>query len=101
MSGRQRNGLVYASNAVQRSYARNVRRHTLTWALEPAEAMRGAIREVIASIEPFDAFENADRTDALDWIDSGAQLFRTQKPATPPKHHLAHLSESAGITNGS
>jgi 8-oxo-dGTP diphosphatase len=57
----------------------------------PAEAMRDVIREEIASIEPFDALENAHRTDALAWIDSGAQLFRTQKPATPPKHLVSYF----------
>jgi 8-oxo-dGTP pyrophosphatase MutT (NUDIX family) len=53
--------------------------------------MHGAIREEIASIDPFDALENAHRTDALAWIDSGAQLFRTQKPATPPKHLVSYF----------
>ena len=48
--------------------------------------MRSAIREEVASIEPFDAIERAHLEDALAWIDSGVELCRTRKPATPPKH---------------
>jgi 8-oxo-dGTP diphosphatase len=53
--------------------------------------MRGAIREEIAAIEPFDAIERAHREDALAWIDSGVELCRRQKPATPPKHLVAYF----------
>jgi 8-oxo-dGTP diphosphatase len=54
--------------------------------------MRTAIRREVASIAPFDAQEENHRTDALDWIDSGAPLFRTAKPATPPKHLVAYFA---------
>jgi 8-oxo-dGTP diphosphatase len=60
-------------------------------ALEPAEDMRSAIREEVASIEPFDALECAHREDALAWIDSGVELCRTRKPATPPKHLVSYF----------
>jgi 8-oxo-dGTP diphosphatase len=53
--------------------------------------MRSVIREEVASIEPFDALERAHREDALAWIDSGAELCRTQKPATPPKHLVSYF----------
>jgi 8-oxo-dGTP diphosphatase len=53
--------------------------------------MRSAIREEIASIEPFDELERAHREDALAWIDSGVELCRTQKPATPPKHLVSYF----------
>ncbi len=53
--------------------------------------MRRAIREEVASIEPFDALERAHRADALAWIDSGVELCRTQKPATPPKHLVSYF----------
>jgi 8-oxo-dGTP diphosphatase len=59
--------------------------------LEPAEDMRNAIREEVASIEPFDALERAHREDALAWIDSGAELCRIQKPATPRKHLVSYF----------
>jgi 8-oxo-dGTP pyrophosphatase MutT (NUDIX family) len=53
--------------------------------------MRSAIREEIVSIRPFDALEYAHREDALAWIDSGVELCRTQKPATPPKHLVSYF----------
>jgi 8-oxo-dGTP diphosphatase len=53
--------------------------------------MRSAIRDEIASIKPFDALESAHREDALAWIDSGVELCRTQKPATPPKHLVSYF----------
>jgi len=59
--------------------------------LEPAEDIRSAIREEVASIEPFDALERAHREDVLAWIDSGVELCRTQKPATPPKHLVSYF----------
>lgn len=59
--------------------------------LEPAEDMRSAIREEVASIEPFDSLERAHCEGALAWIDSGAELCRVQRPATPPKHLVSYF----------
>ncbi|MDB5178846.1 MAG: mismatch repair protein MutT [Patescibacteria group bacterium] len=42
-------------------------------------------------MEPFDAREREDRTDVLDWIDDGADLFRRQKPDIPPKHLVSYV----------
>lgn len=53
--------------------------------------MRSAVREEVASIEPFDALERAHRTEVLAWIDSGVELCRTQRPATPPKHLVSYF----------
>lgn len=53
--------------------------------------MRTAIREEVASIEPFDELERAHRAEALAWIDSGVELCRTQKPAIPPKHLVSYF----------
>src|SRR5687767_7222672 len=53
--------------------------------------MRSAIREEVASIEPFDDLERAHIEDALAWIDSGSVLCRVQKPATPPKHLVSYF----------
>jgi 8-oxo-dGTP diphosphatase len=60
-------------------------------ALEPAADMRSAIREEVASIAPFDRLERLHREDALAWIDSGVELCRIQKPATPPKHLVSYF----------
>jgi 8-oxo-dGTP diphosphatase len=53
--------------------------------------MRCVIREEVESVDPFDALEQAHRADALAWIDSGVELCRTQKPATPPKHLVSYF----------
>jgi 8-oxo-dGTP diphosphatase len=52
---------------------------------------RAAIRREVASILPFDEQEEHHRSDALAWIDSGAPLFRTAKPAIPPKHLVSYF----------
>jgi 8-oxo-dGTP pyrophosphatase MutT (NUDIX family) len=54
--------------------------------------MRSAVREEVASIDPFDRLERAHCEDALAWIDSGAELCRVQKPATPPKHLVSYFA---------
>lgn len=52
--------------------------------------VRVAIRSIISEIAPVDALEAMHRTDVMEWIDSGAAIFRTEKPATPPKHLVAY-----------
>lgn len=54
--------------------------------------MRAAIRSEVVSIQPVDEQEEAHQFDALAWIDSGAPLFRTAKPATPPKHLVSYFA---------
>jgi 8-oxo-dGTP diphosphatase len=54
--------------------------------------MRAAIRREVASIRPFDALEETHQADALAWIDSGAPLCRTAKPAIPPKHLVSYFA---------
>ncbi len=53
---------------------------------------RGSIRSEIASIAPLDALEAKHRADALAWVDSGAELIRQAKPATPPKHLVSYFA---------
>ena len=53
--------------------------------------MRDIIRAEIANIDPFDDLENAHISDTLEWIDAGADLFRTAKPATPPRHLISYF----------
>lgn len=53
--------------------------------------VRGAIRAEVSGIEPFDALERNHLADALAWIDSGAELCRIHKPATPPKHLVSYF----------
>lgn len=53
--------------------------------------MRTTIRKLVDSIQPFDDTEAAHIAVTLAWIDSGAPLFRTQKPATPPQHLVSYF----------
>jgi 8-oxo-dGTP diphosphatase len=55
-------------------------------------AIRSAIRREVASIDPFDELEESHRAETLAWIDSDAPLFRTAKPATPPKHLVSYFA---------
>jgi 8-oxo-dGTP diphosphatase len=61
-----------------------------------AVTIRAAIRDEVASIKPLDELEVIHRTDALAWIDSGAPLCRTAKPATPPKHLVSYFAVGEG-----
>ncbi|MDB5034426.1 MAG: hypothetical protein JWQ98_1667 [Chlorobi bacterium] len=54
--------------------------------------MRDQIRREIASITPLDAMEQSHRDETLAWIDSGAQLCRVAKPATPPRHLVSYFA---------
>jgi 8-oxo-dGTP diphosphatase len=54
--------------------------------------VRAVVREEIEAIRPLDALEQQHRSEALAWVDSGAPLFRTAKPATPPRHLVSYLA---------
>lgn len=54
--------------------------------------MRARIRQEIAGIEPADAKEARARREALRWVDSGAELCRIEKPATPPRHLVSYFA---------
>ena len=56
------------------------------------------IRGIVSKIKPFDPLEQNHIEQTLAWINSGAPLFRTQKPDVPPKHLVSYfvlLDESA------
>lgn len=50
------------------------------------------VTTLIAAIVPLDPLEAAHQADALAWVRSGAPLYRTRKPATPPKHLVVYLA---------
>ena len=54
--------------------------------------MRTAIRSELLSIKPLDSIESQHLGEAIAWIDSGAPLFRTAKPATPPQHLVSYFA---------
>lgn len=47
---------------------------------------------LITGIPALDEREAADKQDALDWITSGAPLYRIQKPDVPPKHLVSYFA---------
>lgn len=54
--------------------------------------MRDPVRAELECIEPVDDIERRHRADAIDWVESGAELYRREKPATPPKHLVAYFA---------
>lgn len=53
--------------------------------------MRNEIRSIIANITPHDALEAKHRKSALDWVDSGEEVFRIRKPDFPLKHLVSYF----------
>ncbi len=54
--------------------------------------MRLKILNLISSIKPFDKLEEDHLNNAISWIESGEEIFRIQKPATPPKHLVSYFA---------
>jgi 8-oxo-dGTP pyrophosphatase MutT (NUDIX family) len=53
--------------------------------------VRTEIREEVELIQPLDELEHESKLGVFDWIDSGAELCRLEKPATPPKHLISYF----------
>ena len=53
--------------------------------------MRQIIADLVRTIRPYDPLEATHQQETLAWLASGAPLFRTQKPATPPQHLVAYV----------
>jgi 8-oxo-dGTP diphosphatase len=53
---------------------------------------REPLSTLIGAISPVDALEAEHRSDALDWLRSGAEIYRRVKPATPPKHLIVYAA---------
>jgi 8-oxo-dGTP diphosphatase len=58
--------------------------------IEHREA-RERVDAALCAIKPLDATEADHRADALAWVRSQAPIWRTAKPATPPKHLVAYF----------
>lgn len=54
--------------------------------------MRKAVRAELEMIQPHDSLEQEHLAEALAWVDSGAELCRVSKPATPPKHLVSYFA---------
>ena len=53
--------------------------------------MEEQLHNLIKSIKPFDAIERTQIDETLAWIESGASLFRIQKPNLPDKHLVSYF----------
>ena len=53
--------------------------------------MRNQIKSLLSPIKPFDLLEAEHISNAIDWIESGVEIFRIEKPATPPKHLVSYF----------
>jgi 8-oxo-dGTP diphosphatase len=53
--------------------------------------MRARIAELVRTIQPFDDIEQEHLATTFLWIESGAPLCRTAKPATPPQHLVSYF----------
>jgi 8-oxo-dGTP diphosphatase len=53
--------------------------------------MRRLVRSEIEKVKPSDEIEKNHIADALNWIDSGAEIFRIAKPDKPPKHLVSYF----------
>jgi 8-oxo-dGTP diphosphatase len=54
--------------------------------------MRNKIKNIISNIKPFDVLEEQHIEDVLFWMDSGVEIFRIEKPATPNKHLVSYFA---------
>ncbi len=54
--------------------------------------MRAAIRKEVALINPVDEAERKNQADVLAWIDTGVELCRLEKPATPRQHLVSYFA---------
>lgn len=56
-----------------------------------AQSARAAAAELVSGIDPADALEAEHVAEALEWLASGAPVFRTVPPDTPPKHLVSYF----------
>jgi 8-oxo-dGTP diphosphatase len=53
--------------------------------------IRDSIHQLVSNITPVDAMERQHIDIVIDWIESGEEIFRTEKPATPPMHLVSYF----------
>jgi 8-oxo-dGTP diphosphatase len=55
-------------------------------------AMREYTHKLVKNITPLDKAETLHREDAINWIQSGAPLYRIKKPDVPDKHLVSYFA---------
>ena len=58
--------------------------------------MKSEIKSEVLSIEPLDLLEKKTISEVLIWIESGVELCRLEKPATPDKHLVSYFMVTDG-----
>lgn len=53
--------------------------------------IRSKIHQIVSSITPLDYIEEEDIHFVLNWIESGCEIFRIEKPATPETHLVSYF----------
>ena len=53
--------------------------------------MREIVRMMVEDIKPYDSVESEHKKNSLNWIDGDEEIFRLEKPATPPKHLVSYF----------
>lgn len=53
--------------------------------------VRSEIQQLVAELEPFDDIEQEHIDFVLKWIESGCEIFRRAKPATPETHLVSYF----------
>nr|MBA3816243.1 NUDIX domain-containing protein [Parachlamydiaceae bacterium] len=53
--------------------------------------IRSEIHQIVSAIIPLDALEQDHIRFVLDWIESGREIFRTEKPAIPDTHLVSYF----------
>ena len=53
---------------------------------------RAVVCDLVAGVAPFDEYEAQDQATTLQWVRSGAPLFRIARPATPDKHLCVYFA---------
>jgi len=56
------------------------------------DSLAQKIAGIVAAIEPADALEREHRDATVEWIRSGAPIFRTRKPDIPPMHLVSYFA---------
>jgi len=54
--------------------------------------MRNRIADLVRAVSAFDAIEQDHQKQILDWIASGAPLFRIRKPDVPNRHLVSYVA---------
>jgi len=53
--------------------------------------IRSEIHQIVSAMRPLDSLEEQHIRFVLDWIESGNEIFRIEKPATPDTHLVSYF----------